>query len=158
MKNQKGENWSKFRKEMVGLGKAGYLGDKVQTPGGIIHNDNAIITPAKRKVTKAPQKKILTDVGQGLPKHKIKQVRREAQHIKKVQQAAINGHIEEEMKTLLPKWAFWLCEKKGWRWHLKLLGIRIRISREGRGQMFPTVVAITVWGQRHSVQRFNWQV
>jgi len=167
MRDNNGEDRTKFTKEMLGLGHM--LGEQSMT-GGILTNDGTrnehqkkpLILDAFGHTIKTPKKG--NKLGQASrleaksPKHKNKQIMKESKEIKKWQEIMIDIAIDKELKSLLPKVVYWACNKWGWRWPLKVFGIKIKFGKLQKGLMGSTIIRFFVWGQPHSEDILKWDV
>lgn len=167
MRDNNGEDRTKFTKEMLGLGPM--LGEQ-SMKGGLLVNDGtrnehkkkALILDAYgqdyKSIKKGNKLSQAARLESKSPKHKNKQIMKEAKEIKKWQEIMIDLAIDKELKNLLPKIVYWACEKWGWRWPLKAFGIKIKFGKLNPGLMGSTIIRFFVWGQPHSEDILNWDV
>jgi hypothetical protein len=167
MRDANGEDREKFTKEILGLG---HMIGEPSVKGGIVVNDGTenphqkrpLILDSMGHAIKKPKKGNKLNQSARLeeksPRHKNNQIMKEAAKIKEWQTQMVNESIDNTLKDLLPKWAYWLCDKWEWRWHLTFLGIKIKFGKIQPGLMETTVVQIYVWGQPHTREILHWEV
>jgi len=181
-RNEKGEDWSKFMKEMNELGPA--LRDDVEKgANGLYAADGSSFKPAPAEITgpngellitkekleaqekkrqknlkKRAKKKIPgydKEIG-GMPLHVLKRVQKMAPFVTANKQKFINKWFDEEMLKLLPKWCVKRIGKKGkMPWYLWFIKLKIQHVSDPLpwGQDF---LAIYVFGKPHARTNFLW--